>query len=56
MPIKTHRIVVNKQGKSIDIGSVEEINKIRRARANARSTKPILTARQKLAIEKSLRR
>jgi len=56
MAVRTHMIRVNKKGKSIDIGSVEAINKLRAARANARAIKKPLTAKQKLSLKRQLAR
>ena len=54
MIVKTHMIRVNNKGKTIDIGSVEEIQKARAARARARQIKRSQTARQKLALKRSM--
>ena len=56
MAVKTHRLIMDKRGKSIDIGSAESIKRIRDLRARARQTKKPMSAKQLLTLKRSIAR
>jgi hypothetical protein len=52
----THKIVIDKKGRAINIGEVAKIKAIQALRARAKQVKKPITARQKLAVTQQLRK
>jgi hypothetical protein len=52
----THKIVIDKKGRTINIGEVAKIKAIQALRARAKQVKKPITARQKLTLTQQLRK